>query len=75
MSTETEIKNAIASSSATNEIVRLAVPSPRAALEAIDNDENVTSLDWTDAEVAGEKVLDVWGNRMGGEFRIYIVQA
>lgn len=75
MSTETEIKNAIASSSATNEIVRLAVPSPRAALDAIDNDENVTGLDWTDAEVGGEKVLDVWGTRLGSDFRLFIVQA
>ena len=75
MTTETEIKSAIASSSATNTIVRLSAVSPRAALEAIDNDENVTELDWTDADVAGEKVLDVWGKRLGSEFRLYITKA
>lgn len=75
MSTETEIKTAIAASSSTNTIVRLSAESPRAALDAIDNDENVTELDWTDAEVAGVKVLDVWGKRMGSDFRLYITKA
>lgn len=77
MTTLTEIKPAIARSSSHNEIVALAVEDPQSALEAIDNDENVTDLDWTetdDMSAAGRgKIIDVWGKRLGEDFRLYIV--
>jgi hypothetical protein len=49
MTTMTEIKPAIARSISQNEIVLLTVADPEAALDQIDNDENVTELDWTDS--------------------------
>lgn len=69
MTTETEIKPAIARSISHNEIVLLVVDDPKEALERIDNDENVTDLDWT-TENNGD--LDVWGTRLGGDFRLRI---
>lgn len=74
MTKMTEIKPAIARSISHNEIVLLAVSDPTAALENIDNDENVTDLGWTDAEIGLGKVIDVWGKRMGGEFRLNIAE-
>lgn len=73
MTTMTEIKPAIARSISHNEIVLLTVDDPKAALSAIDNDENVTELDWTDSEIGAGKVLDVWGKRMGEDFRLNIL--
>lgn len=77
MTTLTEIKPAIARSISHNEIVELKVEDPRAALDAIDNDENVTDLDWTethDMSAADRgKIIDVWGKRLGEDFRLYIV--
>lgn len=70
MSTETEIKPAIARSIQLTEIVRLVVPNPREALELIDNDEGVSELDWVDVTDGG--YLDVWGTLHGGEFRLHI---
>ena len=69
----TEIKPAIERSSSHNEIVLLTVADPKAALDQIDNDENVTELDWTDSEIGLGKVIDVWGTRQGGEFRLHIL--
>lgn len=69
----TDIKSAIARSISHNEIVLVTVDDPKAALEAIDNDENVTELDWTDAEVGSGNVIDVWGTRLGDEFRLHIL--
>jgi hypothetical protein len=69
----TEIKLAIARSISHNEIVLLTVADPKAALDQIDNDENVTELDWTDSEIGLGKVIDVWGKRLGGEFRLNII--
>lgn len=68
----TEIKRAIARSISHNEIVLLTVDDPKAALEAIDNDENVAELDWTEKEIGLGKVIDVWGKRLGQGFRLYI---
>jgi hypothetical protein len=73
MTTTTEIKPAIARSISHNEIVLLTVADPKAALDQIDNDENVTELDWTDSEIGLGKIIDVWGKRLGGEFRLYIL--
>ena len=75
MTTMTEIKPAIARSSGHNEIVLLTVADPTAALDRIDNDETVTDLDWTDSEIGLGKIIDVWGNRFGGEFRLNILAA
>ena len=73
MTTMTEIKPAIARSISHNEIVLLTVADPKAALDQIDNDENVTELDWTDSEIGLGKIIDVWGKRLGGEFRLNIL--
>ena len=73
MTKMTEIKPAIARSISHNEIVLLTVADPKAALENIDNDENVTDLDWTDSEIGIGKVIDVWGKRLGSEFRLNIL--
>jgi hypothetical protein len=73
MKTMTEIKPAIARSISHNEIVLLTVADPKAALDQIDNDENVTELDWTDSEIGLGKIIDVWGKRLGGEFRLNII--
>ena len=73
MTKMTEIKPAIARSIRHNEIVLLTVADPKEALDNIDRDENVTDLDWTDSEVGLGKVIDVWGKRMGGEFRLNIL--
>lgn len=75
MNTQTEIKPAIGRSISHNEIVRLEVADPKEALSNIDNDENVTDLDWNTLTLNGENVkggLDVWGTRPGGDFRLYI---
>lgn len=74
MTKMTEIKPAISRSISHNEIVLLVVDDARAALDAIDNDENVTDLDWTDSEIGVGEVIDVWGKRMGGEFRLNILK-
>ena len=73
MTTMTEIKPAIARSISQNEIVLLTVADPEAALDQIDNDENVTELDWTDSEIGLGKIIDVWGVRLGAEFRLNIL--
>jgi hypothetical protein len=73
MTTMNEIKTAIARSISHNEIVLLTVADPTAALDQIDNDETVTDLDWTDSEIGLGKIIDVWGNRLGGEFRLHIL--
>lgn len=64
-----EITPAIGMSIDHDEIILVVVEDPRAALEHIDNDEHVTKLDWG-TENNGD--LDVWGKRLGGEFRIRI---
>lgn len=77
MTTATEIKPAIARSISHNEIVELRVEDPESAIEAIDNDENVTDLDWTEIDDMSAadrgKIIDVWGKRLGEDFRLYIV--
>jgi len=73
MTKMTEIKPAIARSISHNEIVILTVADPKAALDNIDSDENVTDLDWTDSEIGLGKVIDVWGKRLGSEFRLNII--
>ena len=67
--TMTEINRAIARSISHTEIVLLVVQDPKAALESIDNDANVTELD-SAKENNGD--LDVWGKRLGDDFRIRI---
>lgn len=74
MTKMTEIKPAIARSISHNEIVLLTVADPNAALANIDNDENVTDLDWTDSEIGVGKVIDVWGRRTGSDFRLNILK-
>ena len=68
----TEIKPAIARSISHNEIVTLQVADPKEVLGEIDNDENVTELDWANDERGSGKGLDVWGKRLGGDFRLFI---
>lgn len=78
MTTMTEIKPAIARSVSHNEIVELRMSDRDAALEAIDNDENVTDLDWTESSMYDRSLdrdvsyIDVWGKRLGSDFRLYI---
>ena len=72
MTTRTEIKAAIARSISHNEIVLIVVDDVRAALESIDNDENVTELDHTDTNHGD---IDAWGKRLGDDFRLYIRSA
>ena len=69
MTTMTEIKPAIARRIIHKEIVLLVVEDPRAALESIDGDENVTVL-CHGTENSGD--LDVWGKCLGGGFRLRI---
>ena len=68
-----EIKLAIARSISHNEIVLLTVADPKAAMDQIDTDENVTELDWTDSEIGLGKIIDVWGKRQDSEFRLHIL--
>jgi len=69
MTTRTEIKPAIARSISHNEIVLLLVDDAKAALAAIENDENVTELD-SATENNGD--LDLCGKRLGEDFRLNI---
>ena len=76
MESMTEIKPAIARSISHNEIVILRAESPEVALEAIDNDENVTECDWVNTRDSDDKpMIDVWGKRFGDYFRLYIIRA
>ena len=63
------IKEAIARSISHNEIVGV-IADPRYAVEAIETDENVTELD---SAAENNRDLDVWGTRLGKEFRIRII--
>jgi hypothetical protein len=69
MTTRTEIKPAIARSISHDEIVLLLVDDAKDALSTIDNDENVSELDWAN-ENNGD--IDVWGTSHDGEFRLLI---
>lgn len=69
MTTLTEIKPSIARSISHNEIVLVEVKDPKQMLEVIENDENVTDLDYA-TENNGD--LDVWGTRLGEDFRLRI---
>ena len=69
MTTMTEIKPAIARSISHNEIVLLEVSAPKAALEMIDADKNVTDIGHS-IEENGD--LDVYGTRLGSDFRLRI---
>lgn len=69
MTTRTEIKPAIARSISHTEIVLLVVADAKTALESIDNDENISELDHC-TENNGD--LDVWGKRLGEDFRLRI---
>lgn len=71
MNAHTEIKPAIARSISHSEIVLLIVDDPKAALDRIDNDENVTELD-SATENNGD--IDVWGKHHGDDFRLRIRQ-
>ena len=72
MYTADTIKEAIGRSISHNEITRIEVADQEEALDAIDNDENVSKLDYA---VENNGDLDVWGERMGQEFRIRICKA
>jgi hypothetical protein len=70
----TEIKPAIARSISHTEAVIVEVTDTKAALEQIDNDENVTDLDWTSGAEKGSMTgIDVWGKRLGEDFRLFLV--
>jgi len=68
MTTSHLIKPAISRSISHDEIVLLLVDDARQALECIDNDENVTELDYTDTDNG----IDCWGKRFGEDFRLLI---
>lgn len=72
MYTADTIKEAIGRSISHNEIARVEVADQQEALAAIDNDENVSDVDHA---VENNGDLDVWGERMGKEFRIRICKA
>lgn len=69
MTTASTTKEAIGRSISHNEIVLVVTANPREALANIDNDENVTDLDHS---VENNGDLDVWGTRLGSDFRIRI---
>lgn len=69
MKTYTSPKEAIGRSISHNEIAVLLSTDPKESIALIDNDENVTELDWT-LENSGE--MDVWGISLEKEFRIRI---
>lgn len=69
MTTAATTKEAIGRSISHNEIVLVITADPREALANIDNDENVTDLDYV---VENNGDLDVWGTRLGEDFRIRI---
>lgn len=71
MTTLTSIKEAIGRSISHTEIVKVIVPMIEEALQAIDNDENVEELDWS-RENDGS--MDVYGKRLGADFRLRLVQ-
>lgn len=73
MKTEyTEIKPAIARSISHNENVLLVVPDIREAVSIIDNDENVSQLDY-ETDIGGDEY--VWGTYLNKDFRITIRKA
>ena len=69
MTTASTTKEAIGRSISHNEIVLVVTADPREALSNIDTDENVTDLDHS---VENNGDLDVWGARLGKDFRIRI---
>lgn len=69
MSTCHAAKEAIARSISHSEIARVEAEDQQEMLSTIDNDENVSNLDHA-TENNGD--LDVWGERLGEEFRIRI---
>lgn len=69
MTTETEIKPALDRSISHNEIVLLVVEDSKVTLKRIDNDENVTELDYV---TTNDGDFDVWGKRLGDDFRLLI---
>lgn len=74
----TSPKEAIARSISHNEIAVLTSDDLSATLEQIENDENVTELDhvktsrYDASEERDMPMLDVWGKRLGEDFRLYI---
>lgn len=72
MTTCFTIKEAIGRSISHNEITLVIVDDPRAALEAIANDENVSDFDHT---TENDGAIDAWGTRLGDDFRILIRQS
>lgn len=70
--TDSEIKSAIARSISHNEIVAIECEDQKETLSQIDNDENVSELDWA---TENDGSLDVWGKRMGDEFRVRLIAA
>ena len=72
MTTCSTIKEAIGRSISHNEIALVIVDDLRAALESIDNDENVSDFDHS-TENNGD--IDAWGTRLDREFRIRIRQS
>jgi hypothetical protein len=75
MTKYTEPKEAIGRSIRHNEIAFLEADSrtgAEALLERIDNDEDITELDWRDNINLDRPVIHVWGKRLGDAFRLYI---
>jgi hypothetical protein len=70
----TEIKPAISRSVSHTEVVIVTVDDPKSALAQIDNDEDVTELDWVSGVEKGSMTgIDVWGKRLGEDFRLFLV--
>jgi len=69
MTTASTVKEAIGRSISHNEIVLLITADPRETLANIDEDENVSDVDHS---VENNGDLDVWGTRLGSDFRIRI---
>lgn len=70
--TQDEIKPAIARSISHTEIVTVACTDQHAAVEAIDGDENVSDLYWSEEN---DGSLYVSGVRLGGHFRLRLVKS
>ena len=73
---DTELKSAIARSISHNEIVTVECDNISATLDRIDEDENVTELDYTICPtVDGAPMTDVYGKRLGSDFRLHLVRS
>ena len=72
---DSALRSRIARSISHDEIVTVECDDIRATLDRIDNDEDVTELDWTDCHTTeGAPMIDCYGKRLGSDWRLYLVR-